>query len=191
MSELVFLLEEASAEEMLKGLLPRLLPAGLHVRFITFEGKSDLESKLVRRLRGYLVPNALFVVLRDKDAGDCRKIKARLVEKCIEANRPNALIRIACHELESWYLADLAAVEHALEIPNLSLKQDQSKFRTPDDLSNPVQELERLTNHRYQKVSGSRDIGPHLDLDNSRSHSFAIFISGLRRLIQGMQTENP
>ena len=62
MSELVFLLEEASAAEMLKGLLPRLLPVNLTVRYITFEGKSDLEKQLVRRLRGYLVPNAQFVV---------------------------------------------------------------------------------------------------------------------------------
>jgi hypothetical protein len=191
MSQLVFLLEEASAEEMLKGLLPRLVPAGVNVRFITFEGKSDLESNLVRRLRGYLVPNAQFIVLRDKDAGDCRAVKARLVQKCIEANRPNTLIRIACHELESWYLADLAAVERALEIPNLSSKQGQAKFRMPDNLSNPVQELERLTNNRYQKVRGSRDIGPHLDLENDRSRSFAVFIAGLRRLIQGIQTENP
>ena len=191
MSEMVFLLEEASAEEMLKGLLPRLLPAGISVRFITFEGKSDLESQLVRRLRGYLVPNAQFIVLRDKDASNCIAVKARLVQKCIKANRPNALIRIACHELESWYLADLAAVEQAVGVANLASKQGQAKFRTPDNLSNPVQELERLTNYRYQKVRGSRDIGPHLDLDNTRSHSFAVFISGLRRLIQGMQAENP
>lgn len=86
MSELVFLLEEASAEEMLKGLLPRLLPADLSVRYITFEGKSDLEKQLVRRLRGYLVPNAQFIVLRDKDAGDCRLIKAGLVVKCYGPN---------------------------------------------------------------------------------------------------------
>ena len=190
MSELVFLLEEASAEEMLKGLLPRLLPTGVNVRFITFEGKSDLENNLVRRLRGYLVPNAQFVVLRDKDSGDCKAIKARLVEKCITANCPNALIRIACHELENWYLADLAAVERALEIPNLSSKQGQVKFRTPDNLANAVQELDRLTNHQYQKIRGSRDIGPYLDLDNTRSHSFAVFISGIRRLLQGMEAGN-
>jgi hypothetical protein len=190
MSELVFLLEEASAEEMLKGLLPRLLPTGVNVRFITFEGKSDLENNLVRRLRGYLVPNAQFVVLRDKDSGDCKAIKARLVEKCITANRPNALIRIACHELENWYLADLAAVERALEIPNLSSKQGQVKFLTPDNLANAVQELDRLTNHQYQKISGSRDIGPYLDLDNTRSHSFAVFISGIRLLLQRMEAGN-
>ena len=187
MSELVFLLEEASAEEMLKGLLPRLLPADLSVRYISFEGKSDLEKQLVRRLRGYLVPNAQFIVLRDKDAGDCRLIKAGLVVKCNDAGRPNALVRIACHELESWYLADLAAVELGLQIPRISEKQNQAKFRTPDSLANAAQELERLTNNRYQKVGGSRDIGPHLDLGNTRSHSFAVFIAGIRRLLAVQQ----
>lgn len=187
MRELVFLLEEASAEEMLRGLLPRLLPADLAVRYITFEGKSDLERQIVRRLRGYLVPNAQFVVLRDKDANDCHEVKAGLVRKCIEASRPNALVRIVCHELESWYLADLAAVERGLQIPGISQRQSQSKFRMPDSLANAAQELERLTNNRYQKVGGSRDIGPHLGLDNMRSRSFAVFIAGIRRLLATLQ----
>jgi hypothetical protein len=189
MSELVFLLEEASAEAMLQGLLPRLLhqPNNVVVRCIVFEGKSDLERQLVRRLQHYRVPNARFVVLRDKDSADCREVKNGLVAKCREAGRANALVRIACHELESWYLADLAAVERALDIPNLAAKQTRAKFRTPDALSNAAEELERLTDHRYQKVGGSRDIGPYLNLKNTRSHSFAVFISGIQRLMADVE----
>ncbi|MDI6451446.1 DUF4276 family protein [Anaerobaca lacustris] len=183
MSELVFLLEEPSAQAMLEGLLPRLLPQGLPVRYIVFEGKSDLEAQLVRRLRYYRVPNARFVILRDKDVADCRQIKGGLVEKCQQARRHNALVRIACHELESWYLADLAAVERALEINGLAGKQDKSKYRTPDALVNPAQELSKLTGQRYQKVGGSRAIGPHLDLGNTRSRSFSVFVAGIRRLV--------
>lgn len=186
MSELVFLLEEASAEEMLKGMLPRLLPANLKVRYITFEGKSDLDKQLVRRLRGYLVPDARFVILRDKDGGDCRAIKAKLVAACNLSGRQHTLVRIACHELESWYLADLMAVERGLCISKLAARQNQAKFRAPDHLGNAAQELERLTNNRYQKVGGSREIGRHLDPNNERSRSFAVFVAGVRRLVASM-----
>ncbi len=183
MSELVFLLEEDSAKAMLEGLLPRLLPDGLPVRYIVFEGKSDLDNQMVRRLRHYRVPDARFVILRDKDAADCHAVKAGLVQKCQQAKRPKALVRIACHELESWYLADLAAVERALVINGLAGKQNKSKYRTPDAIPNPAQELKTLTGQRFQKVGGSRAIGPYLDLNNTRSRSFAVFVAGIRKLI--------
>jgi len=182
MRELVFLLEEQSAAEMLDGVLPRLLPDA-HYRCIPFEGKQDLEKQLVRRIRGYINPMAKFIVLRDKDAGDCRVIKQRLLGKCRETGRDaDALVRIACHELESWHLADLAAVEKALNIRNLTRHQNKRKYRESDKTISPKRELRRLTNNHYQEVEGSRAIGPHLDLDNNRSRSFAVFIAGVKRM---------
>ena len=181
MSQLVFLLEERSAEVMLQGLLPRLFPADVPVRYVVFEGKQDLEKQFVRRMRGYQVPGARFVVLRDKDAGDCFTIKAQLTAKCREAARPAALVRIACHELESWYLADLAAVERGLGLKGLVKLQNKNPYRDPDSLPCPSVKLQQIASN-YQKVGGSRAIGPHLDLANSRSRSFAVFIAGLQRL---------
>lgn len=182
MSELVFLLEEESARAMLEGLLPRLLPVDLCFRYIVFEGKRDLEKQIIRRIRRYRVPDARFVVLRDKDASDCHEIKADLIQKCRDAGRSDALVRIACHELESWYLGDLAAVERGLQICGLAVKQGNNRYRTPDAITNAADELARLTSNRYQKVGGSRSIGPYLDIENTRSNSFAVFIAGLRRL---------
>lgn len=184
MTELVFLLEEPSAQAMLEGILPRLLHLDrVAIRFIVFDGKQDLEKQLVRKLKGYLAPNAKFVVLRDKDACDCHAIKSELTAKCEEADKPEALVRIACHHLESWYLADLAAVEAGLELSGLTSRQGQAKFRAPDRLANAEQELGKLTRSSYQKIAGSRSISPHMRLDNTRSHSFAVFITGLRRLL--------
>ena len=183
MSELVILLEELSARTMLEGLLPRLLPETIPVRYIVFEGKSDLDAQIIRRLQHYRVHDAKFVVLRDKDADDCRAVKAGLVEKCREAHRPETLVRIACHELESWYLADLAAVEQALDVRGLAASQNKRKYRQPDTLANAAEELTKLTQHRYQKVGGSRAIGRCLDINNTRSRSFEVFIAGLRRLV--------
>jgi hypothetical protein len=181
MSEIVFLLEEPSAEAMLDGLLPRLLPTGVHARCIVFEGKQDLEKQLVRRIRGYRVPGSKFVVLRDQDAGDCQESKKRLAHKCTEAGKPDALVRIACHELECWYLADLSAVEKGLGLHGLTRLQNKNPYRAPDSAPDPYGCLVRLA-PVYQNVAGSRAIGPYLDTNNTRSHSFAVFVAGLRRL---------
>jgi hypothetical protein len=180
MMELVFFLEERSAKEMLEGFLPKILPASIPYCCIPFNGKQDLEKHLVERMRRYRNPQAQFIILRDKDAGDCNATKQRLLSKCREAGR-EALVRIACHELESWYLADLNAVEKGLGLDNLSSRQNKSKYRDPDSLGSPSNELKLLTNKQYTKGSGSHAIGPHLDPDNTRSRSFAVFVSGVRR----------
>lgn len=187
MKEIVFLLEERSAQEMLQGMLPRLFPDDLVVRYIVFEGKRDLENQLVKKLRGYCNPDARFVILRDQDSADCVAIKKHLVEKCSQARKRHALVRIACHELESWYLADLAAVQQALSIRNLAAKQSKAKYRTPDTLANAAEELEKITDGLYHKVAGSRAIGPCLDITNTRSHSFGVFVAGLKNSSQNIE----
>jgi len=186
MITLVFFLEELSAKALLEILLPRFISEDKFVlRFVPFEGKQDLEKQLVRRIRGWRTPNTHFVVLRDQDSAECKDVKQRLLELCAEAGHPDTLVRVVCRELESWYLGDLKAVGEAFGMNNLAGKQDKRKYRTPDALWNPVKELERITNQRYQKVSGSRAIGPLLDIHNNRSPSFQVFISGVKRLIAG------
>nr|VFJ63833.1 MAG: protein of unknown function (DUF4276) [Candidatus Kentron sp. DK] len=184
MRELVFFLEEPSAREMLKGVLPRLLPEDVIPRYVVFEGKQDLHKRLEKRLKGWIEKDTRFVVLRDQDSSDCVETKKKLSEICREAGKNDVLIRIACHELESWYLGNLEAVERGLGVRGLTKKQDGHKYRDPDRLSNASQELKNLTRRTYQKVSGSREIGPRLSLQENRSHSFNVFLSGLRRLIE-------
>jgi hypothetical protein len=183
MTELVFLLEEESAKAMLESLLPRVLDHRIAVRAIAFEGKQDLEKQLEKRLRNYANDQARFIVMRDQDsAPDCKAIKAVLTDTCSRAGRSaQSLVRIACRELESFYIADLAAVETALGVRGIGRRQGKSKFRDPDELVNPARELSKLTRARYQKVSGSREIGKHLDLDNMRSSSFRNLIAAIRK----------
>lgn len=184
MRELVFFLEEESAKSMLLGLLPRILDSRVHPRMIVFEGKQDLEKQMVKRLRGYANPNARFIVLRDQDsAPDCKVVKKRLRRLCATAGRQSvSLVRIACRELESFYLADLQAVETALGMSGLVRLQHSARFRSPDNLVNPSRELARITQGVYQKVSGSRQVGPYLNIDNDRSSSFRNLLAGVRRL---------
>lgn len=184
MKELVFLLEEESAKAMLESLLPRILNAEIKSRLLAFEGKQDLEKQMIGKMRGYINPHARFIVMRDQDAApDCHVVKQVLLARCAEAGRQGvALVRIACRELESFYLADLVAVETGLGIKGLAKQQGTAKFRNPDALQKPSKELLTLTKQRYQKVSCSRAIGQHLDVGNERSSSFKNLIAGIRHM---------
>ena len=185
MKYLILLLEELSAAEMFKGILPKILPDEINVKYVVFEGKQDLEKQLELRLKGWQQHNSAFLVMRDKDSGDCLLIKHRLTEKVNASGKGEVtLIRIACTELESFYLGDLNAVEQGLGISNLAKKQLERKYRSPDALSNAAQELQNLTQRKYQKVAGSRAIAPHLKTDGSnRSHNFNVLLTGIEKLI--------
>jgi hypothetical protein len=182
--EIVFLVEEESAKAMLGSLLPRLLPEGICFRIVPFEGKRDLENQLTRRIRACRNPRARFIVLHDPDSHpDCRQLKRSLLRRCDDSGRPQqCLVRIACSELESFYLADLAAVERALDLTGLAKRQQRRKYRAPDGFPNPSKELRLLTEQMYEKVRCSALIGEHLDLENQRSASFGNLVAGIRRL---------
>lgn len=186
MKHLVFFLEEISAKVMLEGLLPRILPQQVIYKCIPFEGKQDLQKQLEKRLRGWQQPNTAFIVLQDQDSSDCTKVKKKLQTKANAAGRPNTVIRVACTELESWYFGDLAAVEAGLNVANLQRHSKKSKYLIPDQIVHPSVELEKITGYTYQKVSGSRAIGKHIDPSRNTSHSFRVFLAGVQRALQSI-----
>ena len=184
MNSLVCLLEEPSAKEMLKAVMSKLAPDA-SVDYIVFQGKSDLDKNIERKINGFRRPDAKFLILRDQDSSDCRQLKSELINSIPERKRAVCLVRIACRELESFYLGDLAAVERGLKLNNLSKRQNQKKYKNPDCLANAKEVLRGLTARQYQPVDGSRRIAPELDLtDNNCSKSFNQLISGIRRLLQ-------
>ncbi|MGS0575447.1 DUF4276 family protein [Xanthomonas oryzae pv. oryzicola] len=117
------------------------------------------------------------------DVADCRAVKQNLLGICrLSGKIQFCLVRIACTELETFYLADLAAVGMALQMSRLASHQNNRKFRSPDAIGNPSKELKLITGNRYQKVAGSREIGKYLQLDNARSASFRNLVTGVRRM---------
>jgi hypothetical protein len=183
---LVFFLEEPSAQAMLEGVIPRLLDPSITVKYRAFEGKNDLEKQIEKRIKNWISDDTKFIIIRDKDSGDCFLIKQNLQQKCQNAGRNDVLIRIACHELESWYLGDLQAIEKGLELSGLAKLQEKQKFRDPDILGNASDELKKLSKQKYQKKAGSRMIAPHLKLDGSnKSYSFNVLIDGIRSIVSG------
>lgn len=182
--DFVCFLEERSAAAMLKVIIPKLTKIdGDNIQCIVFEGKRDMQKKIRKRLADYNKPNCVFLVMRDKDSGDCKKIKNDLLDKVKKNKIKRTKIRIACHELESFYLGDLRAVELGIGVSNLSKMQGKTEYRTPDDRANASELLLDITEKEYQKVDGSRRIAEHLSLDGSnKSHSFNMLVSAIKEL---------
>ena len=129
----VLLVEEKSMKIFLETFLPFKFPE-CKFRVISHEGKVDLKQSLVREMKVLNWNTPMFIVLIDKDANDCRVLKTEIDNLCC-ATETNYKIRIVCHELESWYLGDLAAVDIAFST-KLSKHSNKKTFREPDDLPN-------------------------------------------------------
>ena len=109
------------------------------------------------------------------------------MEICQQAGKAEVLIRIICHELESWFLGDLAAVEKAYGFTpqSLSKRQTQQKFRDPDRLNSAKQELKKLINEysaEYYAGTHSKAIAPYLSLTENKSRSFQVFLEAIKKL---------
>ena len=182
MQKIVFLLEEPSMKVFLDGYLPRFMP-GLDFLCIRHEGKQDLEKSIPRKLRAF--QSALFVIVRDNDGADCVVIKMRLQRLCEDGGRSDALIRIACQELEAWYLGALTVLADVYAQPKLAELSRKAKYRNPDHLGSPSSELTKLI-PEFRKMEGARRMGMSMPLEKTEnfSHSFQVFIEGVQRMIK-------
>lgn len=198
-SHLEILVEEASAEAMLRALLPKILPAETTFDIHSYHGKRDLLSKLEQRLRGYrpwLPPDWRIVVLVDEDRQDCSRLKS-LMEACARRagfrtkSSPNGtgdfrvVNRLAIEELEAWFFGDINALVRAYpRVPkNLAAK---AKYRDPDAIAGGTWEsLERVLKRAgyyrsgMPKVEVAQRVAQHMCPDRNRSHSFSVFCDGV------------
>lgn len=180
MKKIVFLLEEYSMKVLLDGLLPRMIP-GLRFLCVPHEGKQDLEKSVTRKLRAWREPGVRFVVIRDNDAGDCRALKDHLMTLCQAGGRADTLVRIACQELEAWYLGEPEALADAYRDDNLRAIGRRARFRDADAVQQPSAALESLV-PEFQKVSGARRMARFLSRERNHSTSFQALMTGIDRL---------
>ncbi len=183
--ELVFFLEEKSAKTMLEIIVPKIFTNNQNIaaQYIYFDGKQDLKKRITKKIQYYLNPHAKFIILIDQDSNDCRQLKQEIEELCPIKDKDRLLIRIACHELESFYLADLNAVELAYDINNLKNIQNNKLFRNPDKLNNAKQKIKELTKNKYEENLGAQKIAPYLDINNTRSPSFKHLVLGIKKCL--------
>lgn len=176
---LVLLLEEPSMKALLDELLPRAFPE-LAFLCVPHEGKSDLEASIPRKLRAWNEPGAVFLVIRDNDGADCKTMKARLTRLCAQGGKPETMVRIACQELEAWYLGDLAALGAAYDV-TLTVSQAQNPYRRPDTVGSPSNLVKTLV-PEFRKTDGARRMGAQLSVFGNVSPSFNALLSGIQRI---------
>lgn len=167
-------------KELLDGMLPRLFP-GLRFLCIPHEGKTDLELSIPSKLRDWRVPGDRFFIVRDNDNGDCRELKDRLSQLCLNSGRHDAVIRIVCQELESWYLGQPDALADAFGQTHLRSIANSPRFRNPDARPIPSQDLRKLF-PEFKKVGDARRMAAYLAREGNTSPSFNVFLDAVAGL---------
>lgn len=203
MIQLEVLVEEASAEEALRHLLPKLVRGRARVKVVNLGSKYKLLGVLNDRLAAYKAriakgENLRIAILVDRDNDDCGRLKLKLETAASIAGLPSkshpdpvgrivVLNRIVIEELESWFIGDPPALRAAFpKLPAIS--ENSGIFRNPDN-GGTWEALHRfLRKHgiyrsSYPKIDAARKIAPHLDIDKNRSASFRHFRTGIEALL--------
>lgn len=198
----IFLLEEPSAEALLRDFLPKLLPNDIETEFVVFQGKKDLLTNLAARLTAYrkwIPTDWRIVVLVDEDRQDCRLLKRQLENAALSVgfatkSKPDAtggfvvLNRVSVEELEAWFFGDVPALVSAYPRVSPTLGR-RSAYRDPDAIAGGTWEaLEReLQRAGYYggglpKIEVARNMAAHMDPRRNTSASFQCFRTGLAAL---------
>lgn len=201
--QIEFLVEEPSAEEALRHILPKLVRGRARWKLVNLGSKYKLLNALPDRLAAYRDRIARgeqlrVLVLVDRDEDDCTELKCELERMARSAGLKtktspdtqglfHVVNRIAVEELESWFIGDTEALRRTFRsLPPV----DASKgiFRNPDN-GGSWEALHRyLKKHgiyksSYPKIDAARRIAPNLNLQANRSRSFQVFIQGVEALL--------
>lgn len=188
--QLEILVEEASMEEALRVIVPRIA-GGAAFGIYSFQCKQELLKELPARLRGYrkwIPADHRILVVVDRDADDCVDLKRKLEDYARQAGfatrttgrREDAQVvnRLAIEELESWFFGDWEAVRSAYPRVHVNLPAKRG-YRDPDAITGGTWEalervLQRAGYYRtgMPKVEVARNIAKHMDPERNRSRSF-------------------
>ncbi|MCL2830444.1 MAG: DUF4276 family protein [Betaproteobacteria bacterium] len=203
MIQLEVLVEEPSAEEALRHLLPKITRGRGRAKILNLGSKSRLLKVLPSRLAGYRKriesgEHIRIVVLVDRDSDDCERLKRELERMAGDAGLPTktspdpnghfrVLNRIVVEELESWFIGDPAALRKAFSsLPKID--PAVGIFRNPDN-GGTWESLHRflkkngIYKSNFPKIDAARRIAPHMELAVNRSGSFRNFISGVEAIL--------
>lgn len=201
MTYLEVLVEEPSAEEALKYILPKIISDRASAKIHNMRNKGRLLRELPARLRAYRsrIANGedlRILVLVDRDDDDCEELKRKLENMAQQAGLPTksspgsrgrfaVVNRIAVVELESWFIGDTMALRSAFSsLP----ARFPANFNNPDN-GGTWERLHRffkqhnIYKNSYPKIEAARKIAPHLDPSRNRSRSFRQFRLGVEALL--------
>lgn len=197
-SHLEFLVEDATTEALLNGVLPCICEGKITFQVYSFNGKPDLLRKLSSRLNGYaswLPADYRIVIVLDRDDDDCLHLKATIEEMARRASLRlttdlsprdwQVLIRIAIEEIEAWLLGDMDAIRAAYPRIPSSLGKRQ-KFRDPDNVKGGTWEAleQALQKAGYfssglRKIEFARAVAKHMNPISNQSRSFQCLFKAL------------
>ena len=202
MMQIEVLLEEPSAEEALRHLLPKIINGRARLKLINMRNKSRLLQELPSRLRGYTMrihagEDLRIMVLVDRDDDDCRNLKATLERVTREAGlstksssqengKFHVVNRLAIEELEAWFIGDIDALKQAFS--SLRGVNFPASFQNPDN-GGTWERLHRFlrTNgiyrSSYPKIEAARKISLYMQFAHNRSKSFQHFCHGIESLL--------
>ncbi|TVQ98651.1 MAG: DUF4276 family protein [Desulfovibrionales bacterium] len=197
------LVEEASAEEALRHVLPGLLRSRARAKVINLGSKYKLLKVIENRLRAYRTridkgEDLRIVVLLDRDDDDCVLLKGWLEQAAATAGLPSksrpdehgrffVVNRIVVEELESWFIGDTEELRRAFTgLPRIN--PNGGIFRNPDN-GGTWEALHRflkkhgIYRNSYPKIDAARRIDPNMRVDRNRSGSFGQFVAGIEAVL--------
>ena len=212
MTWLEVLVEGASDAPTLREVLTRKfhLIEGEHFRIHPHKCKGKLPDKPLSRpdpkhqglldrlpatLRGFgksLRPDAVVLVVIDADDQPLQLLLQDL-NRMLDAlpEKPQVLFRIAVEETESWFIADMNALQKAFPV---GLDKKVLKNIPADAVVGAWEKLALALHFNPKIITGptkfewAEKIAPYLDLENPKSPSFRKLIEGVASILKPIQT---
>jgi len=168
---IIFLVEDYSMRKFLEGILPRL---GFEEHLFEIKhhrGKEDLISHLNQIIPTLSKRAQQIIVIIDRDKQDCVALKNNIKEKMVWCSCEHK-IRIACYELEAWFLGDMKAIAKCSHRFKARFFQGKKKFRDVDNIEKPSRVIEEIVpdwKERYSsKPQFAKEIAHFISLERQR-----------------------
>ena len=183
------MVEEKSVEPVIQSVANKILnlEKGDWYQIKIHQGKQDLQNAIPKVLPSLSkIPGTTIIILQDQDQNDCIQLKQKLNELVLRSKiKVPYKIRIACRQLENWFLGDLKAINNAY--PNFNVNTKISN--DVDAIQNADLELLKIIpdfrNHNHlPKLLIAKNISPYLSLSRNKNKSFLNFVSAIKTLIE-------
>jgi hypothetical protein len=182
--------EEVSIKNVFDIILPKVLPENVSFSIYKHQGKRDLEQAIRKAVPSISkIPDARILIVRDQDSGDCKATKQHIVDLMKDNCHCKYFVRIACRELESWFLGDLAAIEKAYKRFKAKKHLYKERLRDVDCIVAPHKYLREIIPEysgkaTLPKIETATRVAPFMNLENNKSKSFCHTICAIKKLAE-------